>query len=255
MSQFKMTNNDKGKKVEKHFVIRSYLRSDFKEAIEDIVQLRSRVQALGNLVFTKALLLSAKQGPLPPRITSQAFFSACMRSVCVRGIETKPKTPKFIHADCLPFLLQAQEHVIEQITIFDNDEQMTQTFNQAAREYNTVLTNNVFMNFGKWQHKLLTLMIEDEDMTKDAKRFSVVKMKQMINRAPNGPNAAKYKSNSVRTQGVKFIDGDVAKNIIEIFADWMKLIPDTEEKKTNYGMVSLTTTISRHTSINLLTLV
>ena len=78
-------------KVHKHFVVRSFLNSDFKDAIEDIVQLRSRVQALGNLVFTKALLLAASKGSLPKRITSQAFFNACMRAVCVRGT---PKTIK-----------------------------------------------------------------------------------------------------------------------------------------------------------------
>ena len=227
-------------KVHKHFVVRSFLNSDFKDAIEDIVQLRSRVQALGNMVFTKALLLAASKGSLPTRITSQAFFSACMRAVCVRGTDEKPKPATFVHSGCLPFLLEAQAHVVDQTTSFDSDSKLTETFNQAAREYNTVFTNNVFMHFSAWQHKLLTELLADEDMTKDAKRYVVAKLKQVINRAPNGPNADNYKSDSVRTQGVPFSDGDRAKSIVEMFKKWMKCIPDKKNKPTKdwFGIVS-----------------
>jgi hypothetical protein len=120
-------------------VVRSILQTNFKDAIEDIVQLRSRVQALGNLVFNKAILLACASGSLPEQITSQAFIGACQRAVCVRDGEQRPSIVNFKHVECLPFLEQAQHYVIQKLNTFDNSSQLTETFNQAAREYVTVL--------------------------------------------------------------------------------------------------------------------
>ena len=55
-------------------IVRSILQSEFKKPIEDIVQIRSNVQALGNLVFTKAILLAAECGSLPDEIVTQSFI-------------------------------------------------------------------------------------------------------------------------------------------------------------------------------------
>ena len=57
-----------------HYVVRSYLNCPkYKDVIEHIVQLRSRVQAAGNLVFTQAVLLACDK-PLPKEMVSQAFI-------------------------------------------------------------------------------------------------------------------------------------------------------------------------------------
>ena len=186
-------------------VVRSILRTNFKDAIEDIVQLRSRVQALGNLVFNKAVLLACASGSLPEQITSQAFVAACQRAVCVRNEERYPSIIKFKHVDCLPFLEQAQHYVIQKLNTFDNNSQLTETFNQAAREYVTVLTNGVWMNFVKWQRKLIRVLLEQSHLTKSSMIFVVDRILQIINRAPNGPNPNNYKCESVRELGVPFI--------------------------------------------------
>ena len=156
----------------KETVVRSTLRSPFKNTIEEIVQVRSRVQATGNLVFTKAILLAVSSGSLPRRISSQAFISACQRSVCVRKERDEPLIVEFEHADCVPYLHQAQAFVNERLTTFDSDKALTETFNQAAREYHTVLQNGIIMNFVHWQRKLLNCLLAKHSLEKAAKIIS-----------------------------------------------------------------------------------
>ena len=220
-------------------VVRSILRTNFKDAIEDIVQLRSRVQALGNLVFNKAVLLACASGSLPEQITSQAFIAACQRAVCVRNEERYPSIIKFKHVDCLPFLEQAQHYVIQKLNTFDNNSQLTETFNQAAREYVTVLTNGVWMNFVKWQRKLIRVLLEQSHLTKSSMRFVVDRILQIINRAPNGPNPNNYKCESVRELGVPFIEGEKAKEIIDTFVEWMAPIPNKPMKKSQIDWLGI----------------
>ena len=96
----------------------SYLSCpEFKDVIEHIVQLRSRVQAAGNLVFTQAILLAC-DGPIPKEMVSQALIGACMRSVCVRSC-SEPETV-FKHKECEPYLQEAQQEVIRRMSNFDD---------------------------------------------------------------------------------------------------------------------------------------
>ena len=148
-------------------VIRSILHTNFREPVEAIVQLRSRVQAEGNLVFTKAVLLAAATGSLPDDIVQQSFIGACQRSVCVRDGAIRPKICLYKpNSDCQAFLQAAQAAVTSKMTSFGDDSGLTQTFNQAAREYVTVLTNGVWMNFVKWQTKLISSLLQEYDVEK-----------------------------------------------------------------------------------------
>ena len=81
--------------------------------------------------------------------------NACQRAVCSRERGQCPKQVKYINRQCEKFLQEAQKRVNSQVSSFEDDSGLTQTFNQAAREYVTVLTNGVWMNFVKWQTKLI----------------------------------------------------------------------------------------------------
>ena len=96
-------------------VVRSILQSEFKKPIEDIVQIRSNVQALGNLVFTKAILLAAECESLPDEIVTQSFINACQRAVCSRERGQCPKQVKYIKRQCETFLQEAQKRVNSRI--------------------------------------------------------------------------------------------------------------------------------------------
>ena len=144
------------------YVVRYLSCPEFKDVIEHIVQLRSRVQAAGNLVFTQAILLAC-DGPMPKEMVSQAFIGACMRSVCVRSCP-EPKTVSFKHKTCEPYLQKAQHEVISRMSNFDDDTGLKETLNQAAREYHTVLKNGVWMNFTKWQTKFVIAALSNTEL-------------------------------------------------------------------------------------------
>ena len=215
-------------------VIRSILHTNFREPVEAIVQLRSRVQAEGNLVFTKAVLLAAATGSLPDDIVQQSFIGACQRSVCVRDGAIRPKICVYKpNSDCQAFLQAAQAAVTSKMTSFGDDSGLTQTFNQAAREYVTVLTNGVWMNFVKWQTKLIYSLLQAYDVEKSYKGFVTKSLLQIINRAPNGPNPNMYKSDRVREEGMTFLGGPKANEIVKMFEGWMSMIPDKVLRKNN----------------------
>jgi len=119
--------------------------------IEEIVQLRSRVQATANLVFTRSVLSACKDGRLLSKhMVSQSFVGACMRAVCVRDGKAEPDRVQYGHKECLSYLQDAQTVVVDRMKFdnmfFDTDKGLTETMNKAAKEYKTVLHNNV------WDH-------------------------------------------------------------------------------------------------------
>ena len=113
---------------------------------------------------------------------------------------------------------------------FEDDSGLTQTFNQASMEYVTVLKNGVWMNFIKWQTKLIKCLLIN-NVHKSCVSFVTKGLLQIINRARHGPNPNMYKDERVRLEGVQFLDGEHARKIIEMFQEWMKPIPDILEKK------------------------
>ena len=73
---------------EDQYVVTSALRivPFAKAAVENIIQLRSRVESLGNAVFTLAVLRRFEAGvEFTEQFMSQSCVSACMRSMCSRG--------------------------------------------------------------------------------------------------------------------------------------------------------------------------
>lgn len=134
-----------------------------KQEIEEVVQLRSRVEAYGNCVFTLALLLQFKKtGNISEKACCQSAVSAAMRSVCLRrGKGEKPAAIKY--GPCRvaeSFLLLAQKTTTDAMKTFDDDSQLTETFNQSARQYITVFQTNVSEHFEKWLSTALQLDLE-----------------------------------------------------------------------------------------------
>ena len=142
--------------------------------------------------------------------------NACQRAVCSRERGQCPKQVKYINMQCEKFLQEAQKRVNSQVSSFEDDSGLTQTFNQAAREYVTVLTNGVWMNFVKWQTKLIQSFLIDI-IHKSCVPFVTKGLLQIINRARHGPNPNMYKDERVRLEGVPFLDGEHARKIVDMF--------------------------------------
>jgi hypothetical protein len=128
--------------------VKSSLSSPYKSVLNSIIQLRSRVEAYGNLVFTHAILSCFQNnGHVHEKMISQSFVGACMRAVCVRK-ETRPSI--VIYSPCPEsekYLKVSSNIVTKTMKTFDSDTGWTETFNQAARQYITSLYNNIFFIF------------------------------------------------------------------------------------------------------------
>ena len=76
-----------------------------RQVLEDIVQLRSRVESFGTAVFTQMLLLRFENSkPITEHFVSRGCITACLRSVCVRRNELIPSEADFKHPevrDCI----------------------------------------------------------------------------------------------------------------------------------------------------------
>ena len=198
------------------YVVRTSLTSTpSRQYVEEIVQLRSRVQASGTSVYTLAVLREWEtNGSIPHTMVTQGFVAACLRSVCTTELHRRsPPTVKFVHSECVASLQYAQRVVTDTMTAFDNRTGMTQTFNQAAREYVTILHNNVWMQYVHWQRRAIEAEISTHTElatllpTKSAYRYAVQRITQRINHATDGPDASRWKDDSVRSHGTVFADG------------------------------------------------
>ena len=121
-------------------IIKTFLKCTrtVQEEIDEIVQLRSRVESYGNCVFTIMLLLQFKEtGQVSEKSCSQSAVSAAMRSVCRRpGTCEKPTGIRY--APCKTtesYMSIAQENVTSLMSTFDDDGQLSETFNQSAKQF------------------------------------------------------------------------------------------------------------------------
>jgi hypothetical protein len=174
--------------------------------VEQVVRLRSEVEAHGNLVFTLTLLKRAEsKQPITAEFVSQGFIGACMRAVTVRRADQrKPDVVEFTHTVVLPDLRAAQQTVIRSMTAFHNSKGLTETLNAAARRYRTVLVTNVCLRIEGWQKSTLRLQLRAADAADGAKpctkvleTFRVRALQRHINRAKLLDPAA-YKSPSIQ---------------------------------------------------------
>jgi hypothetical protein len=221
--------------TEQYVVRTSLTNTPSRPFVEEIVQLRARVQAAGTSVFTLAILQEWQtEGSLPSTMISQGFIGACLRSVCRRTTDDRPQEVDFKHKECLESLRFAQDVVTTQMTHFDDRNNLVQTFNQAAREYLTALENNVFMNYALWQKRAIDAEISVRpDLaellpTKHARKYAVMRITQRINYAKSGPNPAKWKHDSVRTHGVVFADSEHGSEIVSRYQKYLALTPTSE---------------------------
>ena len=114
-----------------------------------------------------------------------------------------------------------------------------QSINRDIQSSCTRICDGVWMNFVKWQRKLIRVLLEQSHLTKSSMRFVVDRILQIINRAPNGPNPNNYKCESVRELGVPFIEGEKAKEIIDTFVEWMAPIPNKPMKKSQIDWLGI----------------
>ena len=113
--------------------------------IDEIVQLRSRVESYGNCVFTLMLLLQFKEtGQVSEKSCSQSAVSAAMRSVCLRpGRGERPIDVQYTPCKTTEsYLSIAQKNVTSLMSTFDDDGQLTETFNQSAKQFFLVSLSN-----------------------------------------------------------------------------------------------------------------
>ena len=81
---------------------------------------------------------------------------------------------------------------------------MIEINNAAARQYVTMLENNVWMHFVAWQKKLIRVELMLTNLDKKTYKYIVAKMFQDANGASCGPNANKFKHPEVLEIGVPF---------------------------------------------------
>ena len=209
--------------------------------------MRSRVQAAGSSVFSLAVLNEfEKTGAIPTTMISQGFVGACLKAVCTirqkSGSLPHPPVVTFIHPECVPSLLKAQFTVTHAMSTFDDRTGLAQIINQAAREYFTVLENNVWMHYGKWQQRAVTteiLAIEPTTLaillpTKAAHSYAVKRILQRINHASSGPDATRWSNETVRTHGVVFADGVHGDRIVQQFRQYQSLGRDANKTYDNW---------------------
>ena len=70
---------------------------------------------------------------------------------------------------------------------------MIEINNAAARQYVTMLENNVWMHFVAWQKKLIRVELMLTNLDKKTYKYVIAKMFQDANGASCGPNANKFK--------------------------------------------------------------
>jgi hypothetical protein len=127
-----------------------------KEALLNVVLLRSQVESYANLVYTLMLLQRHESGlQFTEAFVSQAAVGACLRSVCCRTPDTTPLPVTFKDPDVQNATRAAQNTVLPMMSSFHSDKGLVQTMNQSARSFLTVFQNNVFMRLEAWQLRAL----------------------------------------------------------------------------------------------------
>ena len=117
----------------------------------------------------------------------------------------KPSIVNYKHTNYLRYLRQAQCDVVLYMNHFESDTGLTETMNQAAREYKTALDNNVWMHFRKWQVMTVKAELLLTDLPKVAYMYVTKQILKQVNRASIGPNLMRYKSEVVRNCGIQFV--------------------------------------------------
>lgn len=185
------------------YVVKTSLRVGamwIRPLVEKLVQLRSSVEAHGNLVFTLALLGRFEAGlPLTANFVSQGFIGACLRSVCVRHGELRPAVVEFAHPETLDALRATQHTVTTPMEEFHNTTGLTQTLNSAARRFRAVLVTNLFLRISGWQLRTLRLQLRctGAKHTKVVENYLVRALQRHVNGAKLLDPAA-YKSPAIQ---------------------------------------------------------
>ena len=119
---------------------------------------------------------------------------------------------------------------------------MIEINNAAARQYVTMLENNVWMHFVAWQKKLIRVELMLTNLDKKTYKYVIAKMFQDANGASCGPNANKFKHPEVLEIGVPFFTNishiyKKKKKILKRIHWTMRFIPHiSTPKKDWYGI-------------------
>ena len=93
-------------------------------------------------------------------------------------------------------LRDAQKLVVSDMTQ-ENDQGLTETMNNSAKGYRTILINNLFMRLQKWQERVLRLELETMDYKKNLHKFLLNAMfRKIVSAEPINQNL--YKDQEVK---------------------------------------------------------
>lgn len=114
-------------------------------------------------------------------------------AVCNR--RGKPNKIRYKPCETSETILRESAAIVRKRMIaFEDDEALTETFNQSARQYFTMLSNNVLLMFRSWQEKLvhweLTRLGVKKTLITFLRKFIICK----ANRSKLGPDASKCRS-------------------------------------------------------------
>lgn len=176
-----------------------------KPTLMRVVHERSVSESFGNAVFTLMLLTHFESGQtFTKQHLSQSCIGACMRAVCSRAEGRQPDPVDYEHLDVQEAIRVAQGYVMAKMTSFCDDSGLTQTFNQSALRYETVLKNNLVMRLPSWQKRTLRAELRkpgSPHRTTSKKTVNFIINCNAISSAINSAEAidqSKYKSDDIK---------------------------------------------------------
>ena len=132
-----------------------------KDAVEQIIQHVSEIEAVGSCIFTLAILLFHQEHP--KNLFAKEFISQTTIKAAFTGTYKPIKTKHVIPCD---YLVRAKA-LLEMNTWPKEPIGLVQTINQCARRYFTVLCTSLHFNFEKRMRQHITLFLKTHEETKN----------------------------------------------------------------------------------------
>jgi hypothetical protein len=130
-----------------------------KPVVENLIQVLSQVESVGNLIYTRALLKQFHDhSKIEARWLDQTTVRACMRIVVQpENFKFKPENQRLAIVNSYEALAYLKNSTFETTL-----KGFSQLINAKARQYRTSLVNNLFMRLEQWLTKTLKLQLESQ---------------------------------------------------------------------------------------------
>ncbi len=207
----------------------------------------SRSESLGNIVFTTAILSYFKDHPkeiFPSEFLTQNTVGACLRAV--RLVDKNDVHPPTINLSTNiiveNYLKDAQDQLIKVNSIWTYLPSFTQTFNQSARSYATVLVNNLWMHATKRLRTVISVEIrpylEKDNKLKLTRSYIHNRIFRSIVGATMETLVGNYKNEEdINLHAIPFLQSEFVLHLIKEHQEWLHVAQETMEKDGMVGVL------------------